>query len=396
MICAMFTSLVRSADGDRYMPVVLMNIARAAIISVASLMLVSACTSGSKRPQPADLGANTPLIGVKQAWTNRIGELAAGAVAAVAAGSVVVAAADGTLASIDSANGRDQWRTSLGVVLATGAGTDGQYAAVVSRNNELITLDAGKEVWRAKLQAQAYTAPFVAGKRVFVLAADRSVTAFDAATGRKLWVQQRPGEPLVLKQSGTLLAVGDTLVVGLSGRLVGLNPNNGSIRWDAPIATTRGTNDVERLVDLVGGTSRVGDVVCARAFQAAVGCVNTVRGNLLWTRPANGAQGIHGDDRLVFGSESDGKVIAWRRTDGERAWVNEKLQYRTLTAPLAAGRAVVVGDSTGLVHLLSREDGSFLNRLNTDSSGVASSPVLAGETLIVLTRSGGIYGFAPE
>lgn len=372
------------------------NTARAAIFCIASFILLSACSGNSKRPQPADLGANTPLIGVKQAWTNRIGEVPPGATPAVAGNSVFVAAADGTVAALEAGTGRDLWRASLGTPLATGVGSDGKFAAVVSRSNEVITLDGGKEIWRAKLPAQAYTAPFVAGGRVFVLAADRSVSAFDAVTGGKLWSQQRPGEPLVLRQPGSILAVGDTLVVGLSGRLVGLNPGNGSIRWDAPIASPRGTNDVERLVDLVGRTSRVGDTVCARAFQAAVGCVNAARGALLWNRPANGAEGLHGDDRLVVGVETDGKVIAWRRADGERAWTSERLQNRTLSAPLMVGRSVVIGDSTGLVHMLSREDGSPLTRLSTDNSGIAASPVLAGQTLVVVTRNGGIYGFAPE
>jgi outer membrane protein assembly factor BamB len=231
---------------------------------------------------------------------------------------------------------------------------------------------------------------------VFALAANRSVTAFDGLTGRKLWTQQRPGEPLVLKQPGTLLAVGDTLVVGFAGRLVGINPGSGSIRWEAPIASPRGTNEVERLVDLVGRTSRIGDVVCVRAFQTSVGCVNAARGTLLWSRPANGAEGVHGDDRLVFGTETDGKVIAWRRADGERVWTSERLQQRHLTAPLVVGRSVVVGDSLGWVHLLSRQDGSALTRFNTDSSGVAAGPVLAGDTLVVVTRNGGVYGFAPE
>jgi outer membrane protein assembly factor BamB len=56
----------------------------------------------------------------------------------------------------------------------------------------------------------------------------------------------------------------------------------------------------------------------------------------------------------------------------------------------------VVGDSFGLVHLLSREDGALLNRLNTDGSPVVAAPVLAGNTLVVVTRNGGVYGFVPE
>jgi outer membrane protein assembly factor BamB len=201
---------------------------------------------------------------------------------------------------------------------------------------------------------------------------------------------------LVLRQAGVLLAVGDTLVVGLSGRLVGINPSNGTIRWEAPIASPRGTNDIERLVDLVGRVSREGDVVCARAFQASVGCVDATRGTLLWTKSAIGSVGVHGDDKYVFGVESDGKVVSWRRADGERAWVSERLRYRALTDPLVVGRSVAVGDETGLVHLLSREDGSALARVSTDGSAVIAAPVLVGGTLVVVTRNGGVYGFKPE
>jgi outer membrane protein assembly factor BamB len=310
--------------------------------------------------------------------------------------TIAVASVDGTVAAIDAASGRDLWRGSAGGPIAAGVGSDGTTAAVVTRANELVALAAGKPLWREQLPAVSYTAPFVAGGRVFVLTADRSVSAFDARNGRRLWTQQRPGEPLVLRHGGVMLAVGDTLVVGLSGRLAGLDPLTGRVRWEAPIAIPRGVNDVERLVDLVGTASRVGDSVCARAFQAAVGCVNAARGAVVWTKPASGAEGLHGDERLVFGTEADGKVIAWKRDNGERAWVSELLRYRGLTAPLSLGRSVVVGDATGLVHLLSREDGSPLNRLATDGSPIMAAPVVAGNTLVVLTRNGGVYGFVPE
>jgi outer membrane protein assembly factor BamB len=231
---------------------------------------------------------------------------------------------------------------------------------------------------------------------VFVQAADRTTSAWDGQTGRRLWSQQRTAENLVLKKPGVLVAVGDTLVTGVGGRLVGLNPNNGSSRWESPIAAPRGTNDVERLVDLTGTVSRVGDTVCARAYYASVGCVDSQRGTLIWSKPASGAEGLSGDDRFVYGTESNGNVMAWRRADGERGWVSERLKYRDLTAPLSVGRSVVVGDSTGLVHFLSREDGSPLNRVTTDGSAIAATPVLAGNTVVVVTRNGGVYGYRPE
>lgn len=366
------------------------------LAAAALAAVLAACSSSAEKPKPAELGPNAALIGVRQAWTSRMGGVDFPLEVNVSGSTVTLAAGDGSIAAIDARTGRDLWRASAGGPIAAGVGSDGSVAAVVTRANEVVAFEGGKELWRRKLAAQAYTAPFVAGARVFVLTADRSITAFDGRTGHKLWAQTRPGEPLVLRQSGVIMAVGDTLLAGLSGRLVAMNPANGSVRWEAPIASPRGTNDVERLVDLVGRTARTGEVVCARAFQAAVGCVNAARGSVLWTRPANGSEGIHGDDRFIFGTENDGRVVAWRRADGERAWSSDRLQYRVLTAPLSLGRSVVVGDNTGNVHLLSREDGSPLTRFATDGSAVAASPVVAGDTLVVVTRAGGIYGFQPE
>ncbi|MDO8278674.1 MAG: outer membrane protein assembly factor BamB [Burkholderiaceae bacterium] len=363
------------------------------ILATAAL---AACASGPERPKPAELQPNAALIGVRLAWSVNLGAVAYPLQSGVSEQSVALAAGDGTVLVLNAANGAEVWRGSAGGPLAAGVGFDGRTAAVVTRGNELVTLDSGRVLWRQKLAAQAFTAPLVAGGRVFVLAADRSVSAFDGSSGRRLWSQTRPGDPLVLRQSGVILAVGDTLVVGLSGRLVGLNPSNGSVRWEAPVATPRGTNEIERLVDLVGRVSRVGDVVCTRAFQAAVGCVNAARGSVLWSKPSNGAEGVHGDADRVYGTEADGKVVAWRRNDGERAWMSERLQYRGLTAPLVVGRSVAIGDSAGFVHLLSRADGSLLTRLSTDGSAIAAAPVLAGNTLVVVTRAGRVYGYTPE
>lgn len=245
--------------------------------------------------------------------------------------------------------------------------------------------------------AQVHTAPLVVGGRVFVLAADRSVSAFDGVTGRKLWSQLRPGESsLVLRQTGVILAVGDTLVVGLAGRLAGLNPVNGSIRWEVPLAVSRGSNDVERLVDLVGPVSRNGSTVCVRAFQFRVGCIDAVGGSLIWSQPANGFAGVSGDEKHLFGTEADGRVLAWNRSSGAPAWSSEVLKFRGGTAPVVAGRSVIIGDNAGIVHLLSKENGSPLNRLLTDGSAITAAPVLAGDTLVAVTRNGGIFGFRPE
>ncbi|HQX60089.1 MAG: outer membrane protein assembly factor BamB [Rhodoferax sp.] len=377
------------------------RVSRARVMGVllagAATVLLGACASGPDKPKPTELAPNAALIGVRLAWTSRIGPVNFPLDINVNGNTVTLAGSDGSVAALDGSTGTDQWRASVTGGIAGGIGSDGRISAVVTRGNELLALERGREIWRENLGALSFTAPLVAGERVFAMTADRAVTAFDGRSGRRLWTYTRSGDiPLSVRQYSVMLAVGNTLVVGISGRLVGLDPLTGTLRWESPIATARGTNDVERLVDLVGRVSREGDSVCARAFQTAIGCVNAARGSLVWSKPADGAQGVHGDADFVFGTESDGKVIAWRRADGEKAWTSERLKYRGLTAPLAIGRSVAVGDATGLVHFLSRQDGSLMNRMSTDGSAIAAAPVVVGNTLVVVTEKGGVFGFRPE
>ena len=362
---------------------------------VAFALLLGGC-AGSDKPKPAPLGANLPLLGIKQVWSNAIGTVGFPLDIHVVGSQVFVASSNGTVAAIETSTGADVWRVNLATPLSAGVGSDGRISAVVSKENMLIVLDGSKVLWRQKLAASTLTAPFVAGGRIFTLSSDRTTMAFDAMTGRRLWQQQRSGDALVLGQAGLLLGVGDTLVAGVSGKLVGMNALNGVVKWESSLANSRGTNEVERLVDVVAGYSRVGDQVCARAFQYAVACVDAAAGRGSWSKPANGNTGIAGNFDILIGTEADGKVASWRRFDGERLWTSERLRFRVLSAPLLLGRAVVIGDDSGILHFLSKDDGSPLNRIQLDSSGISVTPVLAQQALVVVTRNGNVLGFRPE
>jgi len=359
-------------------------------------LTVAACSSSPDKPQPSALPNVSGQLAIQKVWTANIGPVTTPLFALVHGDRVAVASTAGQVALIDAATGQDVWRLQLDSPLQAGVGGDGQRFAVITRNNEVVAIEAGKVVWRLRLAAMSYTPPLVAGGRVFVLTADRMVTALDGASGQKLWTQQRSGDPLVLQQAGLLMPFGDTLLTGWGGRLASLNPNTGAVRWETLVGTSRGTNEIERLVDLVNGASRMGNGVCVRAFQSAVSCVDAQRGSALWTRPAQGHQGLDGDESSVFGVESDSKVLAWQRQTGQPVWSQEALRFRGLSAPLVLGRSVVMGDGNGLVHFLSRQDGQALQRLSTDGSAIVGKPLAAGQTLVVVTRTGGVFGFRPE
>jgi outer membrane assembly lipoprotein YfgL len=366
------------------------------LTAVAGAVIVSACSSTVEKPQPAPLPAVTSQLQVQKIWSTKLGEVSTPLSASVQGTRVAIASTTGDLALIDAQTGTDVWRMNLKERIQAGVGGDGQRFAVVTQNNEVIAVESGREIWRQKLQAGTYTAPLVAGGRVFVLTADRTTLAFDGASGQRLWSQQRNADPLVLRQAGVLSAWNDTLLAGFEGRLLGLNPSTGLPRWESVVGSSRGTNEVERLVDLVSGLSRQGSSVCARAFQTSVACLDASRGAVQWTRSAQGHTGLDGDEARVYGAESDSKVLAWNRQNGQPVWTQEALRFRGLGAPLLMGRALVLGDEAGLLHFLSLEDGKVLQRVTGDASAVASRPVLAGQTLVVIHRSGQVSGYRTE
>lgn len=361
----------------------------------AAALLLAGCASSSK-PDPTPLAGYTPEIAGSMVWQARLTGVSFPLQIAAAADAFVAAGDDGTVLALEPGSGRELWRAQTGAPLSAGVGYDGRFASVVTRDNELVVFEAGAERWRKRLPARVLTAPLVAGERVFVLRVDRAVMAFDALDGRPLWTFQRPGEPLTLGQAGVVAPFGNLLLVGQGPRLAALDPLRGTLRWESAVATPRGTNEVERLADLVGPATRIANLVCARAFQAAVGCVDAQRGVLLWSRPNAGSTALGGDAELLFGVDASGRLSAWRTPTGEVAWTQDLLLYREPGAPLLAGSVLVVGDLEGQVHFLSRVDGRTQLRLATDGSPVVGAPVLSGTTLLVATRGGGLYAFRPQ
>ena len=366
----------------------------AAVWSVIGLALLVGCAA--EKPKPVPLEPLKPRIAGKQVWNKRLANVGFPLSVAVNGGVFTVAANDGTVMAVQADNGQELWRANAGAPLSAGVGSDGRFTAVVTRDGELVSFNAGKPGWRKALGVRVSTAPLVAGERVFVLGLDRSVQAFDALDGRKLWSVQRAGDPLTLAQTGVLTTFNDTLVVGQGARLVGLDPLRGTLRWDIAAASPRGTNEVERLADLVGPANRTIDSICMRAFQSAVTCINADRGTLVWTKNAGGIDGVAGDEQFVFGADASDRLTAWQRVTGEVTWTSDKLLHHGLSTPLSTGQTVVYGDAQGLVHWLSRDKGEALLRLPTDGSAVVSAPVVAGTTMLVVTRNGGLFAFRPD
>lgn len=361
---------------------------------VLAALVLAGCAAD--KPKPAPLQPLEAKIAARQVWRLDIGRVDFPLVPAAQDGLFHLASGDGEVLAVQADDGQVRWRARVGSPISAGVGSDGRYTSVVTRGNEVITFDGGRELWRKRVPSAVMTPPLVAGERVFVMGVDRAVHAFDALDGRRLWVYAKPGEPLTLAQASVVMPYRNSLLVAQSQRLTALEPTRGTVQWEVPLASPRGSNEVERLADLIGPATRVGPRICARAFQSAVGCADAGRGALLWSRNTGGAQAVGASEEFVFGGDASDRITAWRAATGDVAWQSEKLLHRGLSGALAVGPSVVFGDAEGWLHFLAAQTGDLQLRLPTDGKAIVGTPALAGTTLLAVTAAGGLYAFRPN
>ncbi|MEO8836269.1 MAG: outer membrane protein assembly factor BamB [Caldimonas sp.] len=368
----------------------------AVVVTALAVLLAGCSLFGNDKPKPKPFEPIVAPITVRPAWKESIGRVRFPLTVAVNGKVLTLASSDGNVVALDAENGRPLWRTNVGAPISAGVGSDGKTAAVVTRDGDLVALEGGSVKWKKSLATRVATAPLVAGGRIFVLGVDRAVQAFDAGDGAKLWQVQRPGDALTLSQSGVIVAFKNTLVVGQGPRMAGIDPVGPQLRWEVPLGSPRGANEVERLADLIGPVVRSGDLVCARSVQAAVGCVDAERGTVVWTKAIGGTDAIGGDGELLFGADASDRISAWHTPNGEVAWTSEALMFRNLGPPAVIGASVVFGDAAGILHWFTRAKGEVEARVSTDGSAISVPPVVVGGLLVVVTRSGGVFAFRPS
>ena len=368
-------------------------------LTLAAGAMLGACSSAPKRPDPTPLGAVPPILQVTQAWHAELGAALPSTFSpALAAGGVVVAGADGSVARFDAANGHTLWRARVPGGISAGVGSDGRFSAVVTASHQLASLGPqGQLLWLYQLPTSVLTPPLVARGIIVVQGADQHLWAFDAADGKVLWTLELRAPALLLQHAGGLSLDGDTLLVGDAlGRIDAVALANGVLRWQTTLAHPRGSTEVERMVPVTGTPALAAGAVCARAFDATIACVDASAGTLRWSVDARGASAISQDGQTLVAAQGDGVVQAYTMADGKSLWRDTHLKYRGLSAPLLVGATVAVGDYQGYVSLLSAHDGSLVGRFDTDGSAIRSPLLADGNTMIAVTARGGVYAYRPR
>jgi outer membrane protein assembly factor BamB len=381
-----------------------MNLLKRYAVPVACAMtmfMMTACSSSKdERRVPTPLTDFKSVLTVQQAWKSGVGKAGRYLFSPIAVGNDIYAAgANGSVAKIDAQTGKDVWRIKVGSDLSAGVGSDGTLTAVGGLKGEVYVLGQdGKVLWKNTAPGEIISPPLVGNGFVVVRTVDGQITAFNAQTGEQKWVYRNRAVPLNLRVSSGMTFAGDAAVLAgfPGGSFAAINLQTGDAYWETPVSYPKGVTEVERINDVTGAPTLVNAETCAVTFQGQLGCFDANSGHPLWEKAFSSTTGLAQDESTVVGADDWSVVHAFDATSGQPLWTDEKLKNRELSIPFLLGHAVVLGDYQGFVHFLSRDDGTFVARMPTDGSPITAAPVLAGDTLVVQTHDGNLYGFRPR
>ncbi len=346
----------------------------------------------SSGPKMAELQPIQASAEARVLWSDGVGRSEDYTLIPAVVGSTVYAAArDGTIVRLE--DGQPAWRIKAGVTLSGGAGADARMLVVGTAKGEVLAFSTfdGSPLWKAKASSEVVAPPALSSNLVIVRTVDHRLAAYDASDGKRRWLYQRPSTPLSLRVTAAPLIIEKYVFVGFpGGKLMAVSLDNGAPLWEGTVALPKGATELDRVADVTSVPVIDGRMICAAAFQGRIACFDLGNGNLIWSRDISSAAGVAVDSRYLYVSDDKGAVHALDKASGASLWKQDKLFLRRLTAPQPLRNMVAVGDVKGVVHFLSRDDGSFVARLNTDGSPIRAPLQRLGSSLLAQTSKGSV------
>ena len=289
-------------------------------------------------------------------------------------------------------DGKRIWRQETGLKVQTGVNGSSETILVGAADGTVNAYDAkdGAALWTTSLNSVVMAVSGATDTHAVVRTKNGYIHALELADGEVRWSINREVPPLTLHGQSTPLFYADKVLIGLdNGRLLALSADDGKVLWERAVASGRGSNELDRMVDIDGRFVVENNIAYVSTFQGNVAAINIESGDAIWTQEASSVVGLSTDDDRIYYTDSNDVVWALDKYLGESIWKNEELLRRDLTVPVVHGDYVVAADVEGYLHWFSKEDGRIVARQKTGAT-VITEPYVSDGLLYVLNTNGSL------
>lgn len=285
-----------------------------------------------------------------------------------------------------------------------GIASDGHLLYVTTGFAAVIAIDAstGDEIWRTAVSGPMRSSATIHDGTVFVITKDNKLHALTAATGELLWEHSgRLGGAGLLGASSPAV-FGDVVIAAYSsGEIFALNTRTGSEFWSDSLASVRRLGSGAGLSDIRARPVISGRRVFVASRAGRMAAISLSTGQRIWELGLSSVTQPWVADEYVFVVTDSGEVAAVKASSGLVRWVthigqyeNEKRQRGRIrwVGPILASDRLIVAGSNGEILSLSPYTGELTGVIEAEG-GVSLAPVIANETLYILTDSGRLVAY---
>ncbi|EDY85490.1 outer membrane assembly lipoprotein YfgL [gamma proteobacterium HTCC5015] len=299
---------------------------------------------------------------------------------------------EGRVVALDKEKGKRQWKIDVDEAISAGVGIDDTALYLGTREGEIVALNKsdGSELWRRDLASEIMATPVSNLGTVVVKTIDGAIHGLNSTTGDELWTNRRSVPSLTLRGASEPVINGGAVYTGMdNGRFMALSLLEGRAMWETPLASPRGRNEIDRMVDVDAKPMLDEGLIFVPAFQGRAVALGQANGRILWARDISAYHGFQPSllGRLALVDEHS-QVWSLDRRSGATLWKQEKLRARRLTASVLLGDVLISADFEGYVHLLNPADGRLVGRHQYDDVGYQATPLVDGDIAYLIDREG--------
>ena len=326
----------------------------------------------------------------------------------VGGGMLFAVDVDGQVNAFDAATGARRWTYQVEVAKdlrpsAFGGGAtyfDGKVFAT-SGSGDVVALDAqtGAELWRVRPAGPLRGSPTVAFNAVYVMTQDNQIYALDLADGAVIWQDAAASSQSGVFGVASPAAGQGTVIAGYSsGELVAYRYENGRVLWSDALARTSISTAVSTLTDVDADPIIDNGRVYALGQGGRMAAYELVTGQRIWELTLAGISTPAVAGEWIFTLTDDARLLAIARSTGRIRWITQLPQYRDpedregpifWTGPVLAGNQLWIASSNGALYRVDVMSGEATEYAEL-SSGVSLPPIVANETLYILSDDGRI------
>ena len=186
-----------------------------------------------------------------------------------------------------------------------------------------------------------FARPLIDDNTIIIQTIDNRIVSLARVDGRQRWELEQTMPLLSMRGSASPIIVGPLIIAGFdNGRLAGIDMDTGDIKWDSMLSMSSGRSDLDRLSDVDGNITVVGQDVYAAGYQGRLSAIAAESGQTLWSREISSYVGVASDWNSIYTIRDDGEIIALRRNSGIEIWRNDEFLRRALTLPTPFNTAV--------------------------------------------------------